>query len=139
MALETATKVSELVATNPVGATDKLSAVDDHIRLIKSTLLTAQKTGMLEVVEQTGTSFTAVSGKVNLCTNVAAVTATLPASPADGDVCGFRFFNGLATNAINRNGKTIGDTAENMTVNVAAPALTLFLRFYADEDDWGIE
>ena len=37
MALETATYIDDLVATNPV-ATDGLSQADDHIRLIKSTL-----------------------------------------------------------------------------------------------------
>ena len=37
MALETGTYVNDLVATNPA-ATDALSAADDHIRLIKSTI-----------------------------------------------------------------------------------------------------
>lgn len=39
MALETGTYISDLVATNPVGATDNVSTVDDHIRLLKSTIL----------------------------------------------------------------------------------------------------
>lgn len=38
MALETATYISSLVSTNPV-AGDAMSAADDHLRLIKSTLL----------------------------------------------------------------------------------------------------
>jgi len=37
MALETATYINDLVATNPT-ATDGISAADDHLRLIKSTL-----------------------------------------------------------------------------------------------------
>ena len=37
MALETGTYINDLVATNPA-ATDALSAADDHIRLIKSTI-----------------------------------------------------------------------------------------------------
>jgi hypothetical protein len=37
-ALETATYINELVATNPVGATDAKSQGDDHMRMIKSTL-----------------------------------------------------------------------------------------------------
>jgi hypothetical protein len=37
MALETGTYIDDLVATNPA-ATDALSAADDHIRLIKSTI-----------------------------------------------------------------------------------------------------
>lgn len=39
MGLEVATFISGLVATNPVGATDPKSQGDDHIRLIKATLL----------------------------------------------------------------------------------------------------
>ena len=39
MPLETATHIASLVATNPAGS-DDLSTADDHIRLIKQTLLT---------------------------------------------------------------------------------------------------
>ena len=38
MALETGTYVNDLVATNPVGATDDIAQGDDHLRLIKSIL-----------------------------------------------------------------------------------------------------
>ena len=40
MALESATHISDLVTTNPVGATDTKATLDDHIRLIKSVLKT---------------------------------------------------------------------------------------------------
>jgi hypothetical protein len=40
MGLESVTHISDLVATNPVGATDPKSQGDDHIRNIKSALLT---------------------------------------------------------------------------------------------------
>lgn len=39
MGLETATYISGLVATNPINATDVVGEGDDHLRLIKSTLL----------------------------------------------------------------------------------------------------
>lgn len=39
MGLETGTYIDSLVATNPVGATDPKSQGDDHIRLLKSTIL----------------------------------------------------------------------------------------------------
>ena len=39
MALETGTYISDLNAANPVGATDLKSAGDDHLRLIKATIL----------------------------------------------------------------------------------------------------
>jgi hypothetical protein len=38
MPIESATYISDLVATNPVGATDTKATLDDHIRLVKSTL-----------------------------------------------------------------------------------------------------
>jgi hypothetical protein len=38
VALESATYISDLVATNPVGATDTKATLDDHIRLVKSTV-----------------------------------------------------------------------------------------------------
>ena len=38
MGLEVATYISELVATNPVGAVDDYATADDHLRLIKSVL-----------------------------------------------------------------------------------------------------
>lgn len=40
MGLEAATHISQLVATNPVGASDPKSQGDDHLRLIKGVLLT---------------------------------------------------------------------------------------------------
>lgn len=38
MGLETGTYISDLVTTNPVGATDPKSQGDDHLRLLKSTI-----------------------------------------------------------------------------------------------------
>ncbi|WP_136420286.1 hypothetical protein [Herbaspirillum sp. ST 5-3] len=40
MALETGTYISDLVVTNPVGSTDQRRTLDDHIRLLKSTIKT---------------------------------------------------------------------------------------------------
>ncbi|MEE8481712.1 MAG: hypothetical protein V3S12_00030, partial [Acidiferrobacterales bacterium] len=39
MALESATYIPELTNTNPIGASDPKSEGDDHLRLIKKTLL----------------------------------------------------------------------------------------------------
>lgn len=39
MGLETGTYIDDLVATNPVGASDQKAQGDDHLRLIKSTIL----------------------------------------------------------------------------------------------------
>jgi len=38
MGLETGTYISDLIATNPVGATDDRATADDHLRLIKAVL-----------------------------------------------------------------------------------------------------
>lgn len=39
MSLESATYISQLIATNPVGAVDYVSQGDDHLRLVKTVLL----------------------------------------------------------------------------------------------------
>jgi len=74
MGLETATFISGLVATNPVGATDPKSAGDDHLRLIKATILatfaaitgavTATHTQLNYLASATGTTGTASSNVV---------------------------------------------------------------------------
>ena len=51
MGLEAASHIDELVASNPVGATDPKSAGDDHIRMIKTIL----KTDFPDVDEPVGT------------------------------------------------------------------------------------
>lgn len=120
MALETATVISGLVATNPVGSTDKLSAVDDHVRLIKTCVIANAKCTLSEINIETGTTATAVVGKVSACTNVSAVTLTAPGSPSAGQRFGALFTNGLTTNSIARNSSNIGALAENCTVNTGA-------------------
>ena len=54
MALETATYINQLVATNPLG-TDEVSQGDDHLRLIK------------EVLQS---SFPTITGGVKLLSNL---------------------------------------------------------------------
>lgn len=61
MGLETATYINGLVATNPVGATDPKSAGDDHLRLIKATLL-ATFAGITGAVTATHTELNYVHG-----------------------------------------------------------------------------
>lgn len=70
MALETGTHISDLVATNPAG-TDAKSTLDDHIKLIKSTLLatfpniTGAMTKTHALLNQLGTTATAGTSDVN--------------------------------------------------------------------------
>lgn len=84
------------------------------------------------VVVVTGTTQTASANGHYVMTNVAASTLTLPASPVSGDTVWATFTNGLATNAIARNGNTIMALAQDMTVDLPA-GLTVQLR-YANSD-----
>jgi len=70
MGLESATYISQLVATNPL-ATDAISQGDDHIRLIKS-VLQAQFSGLSGT-----TAVTASGAEMNLVDGCTATTAEL--------------------------------------------------------------
>jgi len=79
MGLETATYISGLVATNPVGATDPKSAGDDHIRLIKSTILAtfAAITGAVTASHTELNNLTGVTGKTGTGNLVLSASPTL--------------------------------------------------------------
>ena len=55
MGLETGTKLSDLVTTNPTSS-DPRSQGDDHLRLIKTVLATTQKKILFDVTTVTGTT-----------------------------------------------------------------------------------
>lgn len=78
----------------------------------------------LAVVTVISTSQTAVAGAHYALTNVAATTLTLPASPASGDTVAVTVDNALTTNVIARNGQTIMDAAEDMTIDNALATIT---------------
>ena len=61
MGLETGTYISDLNASNPVGATDPKSQGDDHIRLLKSTIL-ASFPGVTGAVSATHTELNYLDG-----------------------------------------------------------------------------
>lgn len=65
----------------------------------------------------TGTAQTAVAGGGYALTNVAATTVTLPATPSVYDFVIVKPVNGLATNLIDPNGKTIEGVAGVMTID----------------------
>lgn len=137
MGLEVTTVPSGLVTTNPVGSTDKLSAVDDHIQLVKTVVKNLGKWTAMEVQSaDSSTSVTGVAGKLYICTGGTAVTFTLPASPTAGDTVGVIFTNGLSTNVIARNSSNICSTAENMTVNVNTSGLVLFMKYVDSTRGW---
>jgi hypothetical protein len=89
--------------------------------------------GTPTVSVQSGTSFVAGPGIHYVCTNVSAVTVTLPPSPASGTPVWVTFTNGLATNVLGRNASTIMALAEDMTIDLAQ-GLTVELRYV--NSDW---
>ena len=131
MALETVSTILDLVATNPAVG-DNVSQGDDHIRNIKTALL-ALSTKILHggVTTIAGTSGTAVAGYLHVCTNGGAVTLTLPASPAAGDVVAAYFDNGGTSNVLARNGSNIQSSASDETLSSYA-AGTIEVWRYAD-------
>lgn len=135
MGLETGTKLSDLVTTNPTSS-DPRSQGDDHIRLIKTVLATTQKKILFDVTTVTGTTGTAVAGYINVCTNGSAVTMTLPASPEAGDLCGFVFTNGLTTNVLARNGQPIQTTAADETLSSYAAGTVTAWRYVDATRGW---
>jgi hypothetical protein len=76
MPLESGTYISSLVATNPVGASDPKSQGDDHLRLIKSTLLNT-------FPALTG-AVTATQAELNILDGVTASAAQLNILATDG-------------------------------------------------------
>lgn len=91
--------------------------------------------GSFPLTVVSGTTQTAVAGNHYVLTNVAATTVTLPASPAGGDApIGVTIANGIATNVIARNAKSIEGLAEDMTLNVKAG--TFWLRYVDNTQMW---
>lgn len=72
-----------------------------------------------------GVSVSMAANNHYVLTNVAATTATLPASPTAGDIVWVTVANGLATNTIARNGNKIMSLAEDMTMDSTYAAARL--------------
>jgi len=138
MGLETGTKLSDLVSTNPTSS-DPRGQGDDHLRLIKVVLATTKKKILFDVVTEAGTSLNATAGYIHVCTNAGAVTATLPATPEAGDVCGFVFTNGGATNVLARNGQPIQTTAADETLSGYAAGTMTTWRYVDATRGWILE
>lgn len=136
MALESATSIVGLVATNPTSS-DKRKQGDDHLRLIKTTLLDLSKKVLHGgVTTITATTGTAVAGYLHVCTNGSATTLTLPASPAAGDLVAAVFTNALATNVLGRNGQPIQTTASDKTLSGYTAGTITVWRYVDSTRGW---
>jgi hypothetical protein len=92
MGLETGTFISDLVATNPIGASDPKSQGDDHIRLIKATVK-ASFPNVNGAVNPTPVEFnylvgvtSAIQGQINDKADAAAVASALGLKADDDEV-----------------------------------------------------
>jgi hypothetical protein len=115
MGLETATYINGLVATNPVGATDPKSAGDDHLRLIKATLL-ATFAAITGAVTATHTELNYVHGVTGVEGTGKLVLALAGALPVLSGV------NLTALNASNLASGTVPDARFPATLPAASAA-----------------
>lgn len=139
MGLETGTYISDLVSTNPVGATDPKSAGDDHLRLIKSTIkatfaaitgaVTATHTELnyshgVTGVEGTGKFVLAASGVLPALSG--ANLTSLPAANLSGTLPAISGANLTNLNATNLASGTVADArlSSNIPLKNAANVLT---------------
>lgn len=79
-------------------------------------------------------SIAATAGQHIVCTNIAAVTVTLPAAPAVGHTVWVTPGNGLFSNVIARNGQNIMSLAEDLTIDNANA--TVALRYINSTLGW---
>lgn len=128
MGLETGTYINSLVATNPVGAVDPKSQGDNHLRLIKSTLLatfpnltgamTADQTELNYLDGATGVTGTGNTVRSASPTLTGTVTAaTIAATTLTGAGSGI-----TALNASNLSSGTVPDARFPATLPVASGA-----------------
>lgn len=88
------------------------------------------------VIIVSGTSQLANNNEHYIITNVAATTITLPDNPNDGDIIWVTVVNGLNSNIIARNGKSIQGLAEDLTIDIADT--TVRLRYINSTYMWRI-
>lgn len=139
MGLEAATYISGLVATNPVGATDPKSQGDDHLRLIKSTLLatfpnitgavTPTHTELNYVDGVTSAIQTQLDGKAASSHNHSAADLTSGTIPDARFPATLPALNGSALTALNATALASGTVADarlssNVPLKNAANAFT---------------
>ena len=108
---------------NPTAPTQL--AGDNSLRIASTAFVQAAVGGgdggvvTIPIVTVTGATQTMAAGSHYVFTNVAAVTATLPPTPTEGQSVRTTFVNVLTTNAVARNGSTIMGIAQDITLDIA--------------------
>lgn len=156
MGIEAATHISDLVTTNPIGAADNASDLDNHIRLIKSVLKTdfasvsgavsathtelgymAGVTSAVQTQLGTKTAITVTTGanpspsaaRFNVVV-VTSGTLTLPASPTAGDLV---IATSNTTYTIARN---TGQTIDGAAADTSASAYYVYIMVASSSTNW---
>lgn len=90
------------------------------------------------VVDDPRTSVPLVVNQIRRCTNVAAVTATLPSTSglARGSVCGVFCTNSLTTNEVDRNGAKIAGATNNLVLNPRG--FVAVFQFLGNDEGWAV-
>ena len=82
--------------------------------------------GRLTMSTTASTDFTAAKDNHHVCTAASAVTVTLPATPAEGDMLALTFTSEtVVTHVVARNAQTIMGLAENLTIDSAYASVVL--------------
>lgn len=120
----------DLVAGTGVDTAIRLAVgTNDQVLIAASGETSGLKWGTLSgtptLVIVTATTATAVKDTHVVFNNAALTTITLPLSPAAGDLVWITSANALTTNVVARNGQTIMDLAEDLTLNVAMARVQL--------------
>ncbi len=125
MSLETGTRIADLVATNPVGATDFASQGDDHIRLIKACVQGSFPSLGATAVLATGVELNFVDGvtssiQTQLDAKLGTAAAAAAYQPLDTDLTSIA---ALSTAGYGRDFLTLADNAA-LAAKIAAMAPT---------------
>lgn len=132
MGLEAATFIHELVATNPVGATDPKAQGDDHIRLIKSALQNtfANVDGAVTASHTELNRVTGVTAPIEEMRGMAYSSQAAPYSVAAGDIGKFLDISSAGTvtlpNLANNFACTIGAYGGALTIQSSSGTLEWF-------------
>lgn len=131
MGLESATYIHELVDSNPVGPTDQKKQGDDHIRLIKGTLLNTFPNFEGEVTaSNTELNFVAgVTAPIEPMRGMGYSQQALPYSVAAGD-------NGTSVDLTNAGTLTLGNLTDNFACKFTAVGGTVTVTSTSGNLEW---